>query len=60
MMWPEEITYDQIADNCKRMDGTLPDISDGSQIMQVHNDVFKRYRILESRFFFILPWDLMY
>ena len=42
LIWPDQVTYTQISDYCRRLDGVLPEIKDISQLTEVHNTVLKR------------------
>ena len=42
LIWPDPVTYTQIFDYCRRLDGVLPEINDISEVSEVHNTVLKR------------------
>ena len=42
LIWPDKVTYTQISDYCRRLDGVLPEIKDISELPAVHDTVLKR------------------
>ena len=42
LIWPDQVTYTQISDYCRRLDGVLPEIKDISELPGVHDTVLKR------------------
>ena len=42
LIWPDQVTYTQISDYCRRLDGELPEITSISELTTVHNTILKR------------------
>ena len=43
LIWAEPVTYQQISDYCRRLDGILPEISENSPLAQVHDLALERF-----------------
>ena len=42
LIWPEQVTYPQISDYCRRLDAKLPEIGSKAELKEIHNVILKR------------------
>lgn len=51
LIWSESVTYLQISDYCRRMDGILPEINSVDNLNEVHENALRRFVLIFTYIF---------